>query len=368
MECLLFKETKLSNTINILTWEARVEGNIIKKRHYYQSRISKPEFTEKAIFGKNFGKINSTSNEEQAEIVFLREKQKKIDDGYYEVGIKNVIEIQQPQQVTFIKPMLVTPKMITDVINGTFVVQPKLDGIRCIMYIRDNGEVVCQSRQGKYFKFLDNIQLELMYLPNRIYDGELYNPTMKFQEIIANININMISPGPNISKIEFHVFDIIDYKLTQLERTKVIQEIDFSVCTHIKKVDSMLMTDIKDIEEYYIKCISGSYEGIILRSVSSLYVNKRSRECFKIKAQDSTECTIVGFTEAEGVEKGMVIWKCSHNNKEFRCRPNGSHEYRKLLFQNAKDYIGKPYTVKHQGFSQDGIPRFPVGITIREYE
>jgi len=35
---------------------------------------------------------------------------------------------------------------------------------------------------------------------------------------------------------------------------------------------------------------------------------------------------------------------------------------------NVSDYYGKWLTVKYQELSKDGIPRFPVGISFRNYE
>jgi DNA ligase-1 len=49
-------------------------------------------------------------------------------------------------------------------------------------------------------------------------------------------------------------------------------------------------------------------------------------------------------------------------------RPRGTREDRAHFFQQGTRYIGKMLTVKFQGYSEYGIPRFPVGIAIRDYE
>jgi DNA ligase-1 len=38
------------------------------------------------------------------------------------------------------------------------------------------------------------------------------------------------------------------------------------------------------------------------------------------------------------------------------------------FYKNAAKYIGKKLTVKYQELTKDGIPRFPVGIAIRDYD
>jgi len=39
-----------------------------------------------------------------------------------------------------------------------------------------------------------------------------------------------------------------------------------------------------------------------------------------------------------------------------------------VLFQNGSNYIGQQLTVRYQELTDDGVPRFPVGIAIRNYE
>ena len=46
----------------------------------------------------------------------------------------------------------------------------------------------------------------------------------------------------------------------------------------------------------------------------------------------------------------------------------GTRAEKKKLFQNAQDYIGEMLTVKFQDYTVAGIPRFPVGVTFRDYE
>ena len=94
---------------------------------------------------------------------------------------------------------------------------------------------------------------------------------------------------------------------------------------------------------------------------------KKEVNIFKnIKDFKDEEFKIIGFTEGKGVEKGCIIWTCiTKDGKEFSTRPKGTHKFRKELFKNGKEYIGKKLTVVFQEYSADGIPRFPVGKTIR---
>ena len=54
---------------------------------------------------------------------------------------------------------------------------------------------------------------------------------------------------------------------------------------------------------------------------------------------------------------------------EVIARPGrGTKEQRTGWFDNGDKWIGSLLTVRFQELTDDGIPRFPVGITIRNYE
>ena len=49
------------------------------------------------------------------------------------------------------------------------------------------------------------------------------------------------------------------------------------------------------------------------------------------------------------------------------CETGGYH-HRGKLFRNAPKYMGKQLTVRFQNLTALGVPRFPVGVAIRDYE
>jgi DNA ligase-1 len=65
----------------------------------------------------------------------------------------------------------------------------------------------------------------------------------------------------------------------------------------------------------------------------------------------------------------MAVFTClSKNGTAFDVRPRGSADIRKKWFQDKEKLIGKKLTVRFQNYSAYGIPIFPVGLTIRDYE
>ena len=45
--------------------------------------------------------------------------------------------------------------------NQPTYIQPKLDGVRCNIYLNDNKDIVCFSRTGKQFMNLRHIEMSL---------------------------------------------------------------------------------------------------------------------------------------------------------------------------------------------------------------
>jgi hypothetical protein len=89
----------------------------------------------------------------------------------------------------------------------------------------------------------------------------------------------------------------------------------------------------------------------------------------KFKQFLDDEFSIVDFLEGTGNDAGTVIWVCTNdNNDTFKVRPRGTREQRREWFSDGNNLIGSTLTVRYFELTDDGIPRFPVGIAIRDYE
>jgi DNA ligase-1 len=94
----------------------------------------------------------------------------------------------------------------------------------------------------------------------------------------------------------------------------------------------------------------------------------RSSHLLKFKAFQTEEYEIVGAEEGRGRDAGTVIWICSSKGGKFSVRPKGTVEDRTKWFRDKHKYTGKYLTVQFQNLTNGGIPRFPVGLAIRDYE
>ena len=251
-------------------------------------------------------------------------------------------------------------------------VQPKLDGVRCVVV-----NYKLYSRNGNRFPELPHIEneLKLFNSDNLILDGELYTDDINFEKIVGLVKKFKKSEEDekNSEKIYLNVFDYIDNKLTYEQRMKNLDDFfeknkNMKYIKQVKTEECLKEENINDFLEKYTK---EGYEGLIIRNKKGIYEeNSRSINLQKLKKFIDEEFEIIDYTTPDtGKEVGCVIWVCkTKEGKKFTVRPSGNYQERKILYRNAKKYIGKMLTVRYQELTNGKVPRFPVGIAIRDYE
>jgi ATP-dependent DNA ligase len=351
------------------TWKIYVEKKtigsaIITKHGLVDGKITTAEtlITE----GKNLGKANATDDYIQAISQAKYKWEMKKRQGYFEQ------EGDKLEKAKIYLPMLAHSyeKRGKDITFPAFC-QSKLDGIRAIYNSNYNK---LQSRTGKIFPGLSHIVEELKTVTGGsplFLDGELYSSELTFQEISGIVRKEKLTEKDlEISqKIRFVVYDIVldkDY----IDRLTILQ--DFFKNNKVK-YSNLLKTEIcktpDQIKEFHDTYVQQGYEGLIIRNYKGTYEHTRSKNLQKYKDFEDDEFKIVGFTDGTGIENGLVIWECeAKQGTTFHVRPQGTHEERKKLFKNGKNYIGKMLTVKFFGYTDLGLPRFPIGVALRNYE
>jgi ATP-dependent DNA ligase len=265
-------------------------------------------------------------------------------------------------------------------------VQPKLDGLRCVIY-RDpiTGEIRRQSRTGTYFNTMSHIANSLAPLfakfPNVVLDGELYTTKIPFEELAGLIKTKKLTlqDMDKLCVIEYHIYDIIDegvpYHVRNDNIKKMFAQVAASTASsphtlppYICLVETIEVKTVVEFKAEFGRFIEAGYEGIMLRNKEGMYrCNYRSHDLQKYKEFEEDEFRIIGFTQGDGRDKGTVIWMCeTKEGKEFTVRPRGTMESRRKLFETGKKYVGKMLTVIYQELTEEGKPRFPVGKDIRE--
>jgi ATP-dependent DNA ligase len=232
-------------------------------------------------------------------------------------------------------------------ITEPFYVQPKLDGVRLL--VSKSG---CFSRTGKVVNGVEHLTKDLK--DGEWLDGECYAPGKTFEEITSMFKMNP-------QKLEFHVFDYFNTHKPDLpfaERQKRVT------------VETLLVQKKSDIHKLHAKFVNQGHEGIMIREATSIYeIGKRSNYLLKFKEFQTEEYEIIGANCGHGRDADAVVWVCkTATGHTFTVRPEGTIKQREVYYANRNRYIGKMLTVRFQNLTALGVPRFPVGVAIRDYE
>jgi DNA ligase-1 len=311
--------------------------------------------------GKNIGKKNETTPEQQA----LAEAQamwtKKLELGSYE----SIDDIDTPK---FFNPMLAHKfEDHKDKITYPVFSQPKLDGIRCI--VRADG---MWSRNGKKIISAPHIYEAMKPLfeanPDLIFDGELYADKFAndFNAICSLVKKTKPTSDDLVKSkesIQYHIYDLPSCSGTFTQRNKAL--IDIGVPRGCVIVTTDKVNNENELMGCYSVYMNWGYEGQMIR-LDKEYESKRSKSLLKHKSFVDEEYIILDVVEGEGNKTGMVgsfVFE-SKTGHIFNSSPKYSWDECKELWKQRQELIGKSATVKYFNLTPDGVPRFPYVINI----
>tara|TARA_R110002072_G_scaffold101689_3_gene223939 strand:- start:2983 stop:3831 length:849 start_codon:yes stop_codon:yes gene_type:complete len=281
-----------------------------------------------------------------------------------------------------IKPMLAykVDKKPVDWSENVYI-QPKLDGVRCVIKLGDNNEVQAFSRTGKPWLNIAHITNSLHYFftqnPDIILDGELYNHDLRddFNKIISLVRKTKPTPSDRAEAsnlVQFHCYDYIEtvmdqpygYRMNQLVTSDI-----YSYC--VIYVESKLVNSKESANIIHQYNLNNGYEGSMLR-LDRPYQQKRSYNLQKFKDFQDAEALIVGYEEGKGKREntlGKFLMQDDDGN-QFGCPPGKGYNYKNLtnILNNIHDYIGQKATFTYFERTPAGSYRHPLFKTIRNYE
>ena len=281
-----------------------------------------------------------------------------------------------------IKPMLAykVDKKPVDWSENVYI-QPKLDGVRCVIKLGDNNEVQAFSRTGKPWLNIAHITNSLHYFftqnPDIILDGELYNHDLRddFNKIISLVRKTKPTPSDRAEAsnlVQFHCYDYIEtvmdqpygYRMNQLVTSDI-----YSYC--VIYVESKLVNSKESANIIHQYNLNNGYEGSMLR-LDRPYQQKRSYNLQKFKDFQDAEALIVGYEEGKGKREntlGKFLMQDDDGN-QFGCPPGKGYNYKNLtdILNNIHDYMGQRATFTYFERTPAGSYRHPLFKTIRNYE
>lgn len=271
-------------------------------------------------------------------------------------------------------------------------VQPKLDGGRLLCKLGTTG-VECRTRLNNAGPPIPEIRNEVLqflpYLPLGSHvDGEIYSPDLNFQDMMRVFKTAK-TRHPLTDRVKYYIFDVVlPTNVPFEERFSVLLNAymryleDGNTNDWFRIVGFTLAYSDQDVMDIHEQFKTRGYEGSIIRKLSrpnqtptsikeSLYKGGgHSSNILKYKDFVDEEGTIVGVQEAKGTEEGAAMFVIEdERGNRFPVRLEGPIEERRYWFQNPQAVIGKKLTYKYQPpLSTYGVPRFPIGVAIRDYE
>lgn len=318
--------------------------------------------------GKNIGRSNETTPEQQAALQTQQKYDGKLKKGY--VIDKNLATTTR-NTLAGVLPMLAHPiEKKKKYVTFPALAQPKLDGLRCMGVLKD-GVITLYSRTQKEWVSIPHINKELLTLFGKYgdmtFDGELYNHKYKndFNTITSIIKREDIHPDHEL--VQYHIYDVVAPGNYRTRTAGLVESLEDA--KYLEAVETVDIDSQQELADYQVICVEQGFEGAMYRNINGLYEHKRSSGLLKIKDFQDEEFKIVDVEEGTGKLMGRVgAFYCELNDSSgnrFKASPAVTLEEKATMWQRRKSFIGKQATIKFQNYTPEGVPRFPIFKCVR---
>lgn len=284
-------------------------------------------------------------------------------------------------------------KRIDKILNEEIILTQKLDGLRCSCRV-ENGIAELFSRQGQRYEGLVELESELTYLPNGMYDGELlldspeeridgglpkflkmdnyrvpeksilnriYAPMPSkelFKATTSVVNSNLEEKkGVSIFLYDMtplHNFDTMTtYEETakvRKDRLSMLVSLNKSHMPHVKEVPVLYSGKFDNIliDAMLEQVLLCQQEGLMINLANSPYEFKRSNNLVKVKKMYPADLRIIGFEEGSGKNKG-TLGAIIVNYKGFSVKVGSgfTDAERTYAWEHQEDLMGAIVTVQY---------------------
>lgn len=371
LEWKAYSDLKLNNDGHI---ELHIEYGQQDGKKQHKVRLTKS--------GKNKGKSNETTIEEQASLDLKHLYRAQLEEKGYFLSLE---DYQKPKTAMLAhkfadKKHKLDLKDDQDTFNHLYYAQPKLNGIRCTVTKLEDGSLQFLSRTNKLFTPFKHIEKELSSLLNvgDILDGELFNPTMPLEYIASIVNSDSdrfvidSKTGIRLHKeedINFYVYDCVpisNIEMIYTDRLAIIRNLIIGL-TSVILTETVIVKSLTELKELFNSWVTLLYEGAMLRDGNGIYeFNERSIYLLKYKEMFDEEFQIIDIVDSEnepGQPKFIVDLR---NGQQCEVRKSGNKlDNEKYLMEKSK-YLGKWLTVQYQARTKYDNLSFPVGLILRD--
>lgn len=235
-------------------------------------------------------------------------------------------------------------------------VSEKLDGVRA----RWDGTHLI-SRAGKVFAAPEWFTTGLPAVP---LDGELWMGRGRYEEISSIVRTQ--HPHDGWRHVRFMIFDLPAHGGTFSQRVIAMNVLKTEIASpYLEIIEQQQVGSEEDLLKWLHRVIDEGGEGLMLHKDTALYASGRSQDLLKLKLFTDAEATVIGYRPGKGQFAGLIgsLKVRTDNGIIFFIGSGLSHEQRR-----RPPPLQSRVTFRHQGLTENGIPRFPVFLRIRDEE
>ena len=261
----------------------------------------------------------------------------------------------------------------------------KIDGLRCLIYMGEDGELHTSSRgamnyDAAMYEILSHPDLVELFNnnPGLIMDGECYKHGYSLQQLnsVARTQVTAV----DYEVLQFFWYDIVDLNSDVTTRINKINELASTLNLtfdperefksgelRIQLVPHVEVSGWDNIEKLHNEYVSEGWEGLVIRLQTSLYgPNKRTNDWIKVKMYKQDTYKVIGIEQGLRHYDDMVFVLETEEGKQFKAKPFGDRnqkiEYTDNFEEKYKDHLGD---VKYFYYSDEGTPLQPSFIAFR---
>ena len=293
-----------------------------------------------------------------------------------------------------VKPMLAkqADKVTkTTIFNKIWIASRKIDGLRCIIYLGDDGKLHTSSRgatnyDSAMFEILTHPALIKLFKNNKglMLDGECYHHGYTLQQINSIARTQKVAK--DLEVLQFYWYDIVDLNnpfKSRLAKMKSIAEELKEYGTEIGwdpdrifKENELRIQFVPQVEvsgwdnmmKLHNEYVSEGWEGLVIRDPERPYKpNGRTNDMIKIKVYKDDCFKVVGKEAGLRGSEDMVFIMEMPDGRTFKAKPFGDREQKEEYWINFdKKYKGHIGECKFFYYSDDGIPLQPAFKAFRD--
>ena len=260
-------------------------------------------------------------------------------------------------------------KLNNELPEGEWIIEPKLDGLRCVAFVDDSGNCKFISRGGKEFYNTELIQedFKLRGYKNVILDGEFYAENWN----LTNSILHNQKSKENIEKLQFWIFDRCSADEWKAKKTATLKErkerLRGIVSKYLKVVTGIKVNTFEQAQMNFQQYLDDGYEGAVIKKFTDQYPFGRSKSWLKWKVMDSFDLKILRAEEGSGRNSGRLgAFVCDYKGIETKVGSGYSDEQRQEFWDRRDEMIGTIIEVQTQEITPDGSLRFPVFLRERK--